>query len=236
VTVSSPQATDTPSGGLRLPVWAWLVIWFAFWVGVPVLLHLLKHGVANGWHVALTVFLAINLLICVWEISLWHRMRDIVRWYESPRGAGDRPRGNLYTTRVTLREAASTRLWARTWLGYTHWDDGYADPRSFGFTIDVGNGFSTLFPSLFFLVGMTFPIFSPVVLGIIGLLLFYQKFYGTCLYFFQYIYNRRYVGRSAASVVGVVGGTNGVWLVFPAIGLYVCVRLIVENRFDLIWN
>jgi hypothetical protein len=37
-------------------------------------------------------------------------------------------------------------------------------------------------------------------------------------------------------VVGVVGGTNGVWLVFPAIGLYVCVRLIVENRFDLIWN
>jgi len=34
----------------------------------------------------------------------------------------------------------------------------------------------------------------------------------------------------------MVGGTNGTSLVFPAIGLYVCLRLILENRFDVIWN
>ena len=31
-------------------------------------------------------------------------------------------------------------------------------------------------------------------------------------------------------------GTNGLWFVFPAIGLYVCVRLILENHFDVIWS
>jgi hypothetical protein len=230
---TEPQST---SATLRLPVWSWLTLWMAFWIGVPVLFHYATHGVVNGWHLALTVFLAINLLICGWEISLWHRIRDIQRWFTAPKGSGDRPRGNLYTTAVSPREFASTRLWARTWLGYAYWDDGYADPKSFGFAIDVGNGFSTLIPSLLFLIGMTVPIFSPVVLGILGGLLFYQKFYGTCLYFFQYLYNRRYRGRSMGSVVGVVGGTNGVWLVFPAIGLWVCYRLILENRFDLIWS
>ena len=220
----------------RLPVWSWLALWMGAWVGVPVAAHHAMHGVVNGWQVALAFFLAINLLICGWEISLWHRIDDIRRWFRMPRGSGDRPSGNLYTTRVSLREFASTRLWARTWLGYAYWDDGYADPKSFGFAIDVGNGFSTLIPSLLFLVGMTVPIFSPVVLGIVGLLVFYQKFYGTCLYFFQYLYNRRYEGRPLAGVLGVVGGTNGVWLVFPAVGIWVCVRLILDGRFDLIWG
>jgi hypothetical protein len=231
--------TDTTAvrpAGLRLPVSVWLALWMLFWVGGAVAAHYALHGVVNGWQVALAVFLAINLLICVWEISLWHRIGDIQRWFHSPRGSGDRPRGNLYTTSISFTEFWSSRLWARTWLGYAHWDDGYADPKSFGFAIDVGNGFSTLVPSALFLVGMTVPIFSPVVLGIIGLLIFYQKFYGTCLYFFQYLYNQRYEGRPLSGVLAVVGGTNGLWFVFPAVGLYVCVRLILENRFDIIWS
>jgi hypothetical protein len=222
--------------GLRMPVWAWLMAWAALWVGLPVLAHRAMHGVVNGWQVALAVFLAINLLICIWEISLWHRIRDIQRWFHDPKGSADRPHGNLYTTPISLAEFWSTRLWARTWLGYAWWDDGYADPRSFGFAIDVGNGFSTLVPSALFLVGMTFPIFPPVVLGLVGLLIFYQKLYGTCLYFFQYLYNRRWENRPLQGVLAVVGGTNGIWLVFPAIGIYVCLRLILENRFDVIWS
>ena len=153
-----------------------------------------------------------------------------------PQGSADRPSGNLYTTRLTWKQLASTRLWARTWLGYARYDPSYADRKSFGFAIDVGNGFTTLVPGFLFLIGMTFPIFSPVVLGIIGLLVFYQKFYGTCLYFFTYLFNRRYEGHRLAGVIAMVGGTNGVWLAFPAVGLYVCVRLILENRFDLIWS
>ena len=230
------ESTHEQAGAARLPVWAWLALWMTLFVGAPVLAHRIMHGVVNGWQVALAFFLAINLLICIWEISLWHRIRDIRRWFHMPKGEGDRPRGNLYTTPVTLGGFWSTRLWARTWLGYAHYDDGYADPKSFGFAIDVGNGFTTLIPSLIFLVGMTFPILSPAVLGIVGLLIFYQKFYGTSLYFFQYLYNRRYRGRPLAGVLGVVGGTNGLWFVFPAFGLYVCVRLILDGSFDILWR
>jgi hypothetical protein len=35
-------------------------------------------------------------------------------------------------------------------------------------------------------------------------------------------------------VIPVVGGTNGVWLVFPAVGLVVCAQLIFANSFELI--
>lgn len=218
-----------------LPVWAWLALWMVVWTAGPVALHYAWHGVVNGWHALLCFFLAINLLICTWELSLWHRIDDIRRWYRDPRGS-DRPRGNLYTQPATPGELLSTRLWARVWLGYTHWDDGYADPKSFGFAIDVGNGLSTLVPSLLFLFGMTLPIFSPLTLGILGLLIFYQKFYGTCLYFFQYVVNRRYENRPFGGVLAIVGGTNGTWFVFPLFGMYVCVRLIREGRFDVLWG
>ena len=77
----------------RMPVWCWLVLWAAFLVGLPVLAHYQRHDVLNAWHLALCVFLAINLLICVWEISLWHRIADIRRWFHDPKGSTDRPRG-----------------------------------------------------------------------------------------------------------------------------------------------
>ena len=98
------------------------------------------------------------------------------------------------------------------------------------------NGFSTIVPSLLFSAGMTLPILSPVWLGIVGLLVFYQKFYGTLLYFFTYLFNRRYQGQRLANVLAFVGGVNGIWLVFPAVGLYVSVRLILDRSFDVIWS
>jgi hypothetical protein len=221
---------------LRLPVWAWLAIWLVLWVGGSAIAHYALHGVVNGWQLALALFLAVNLMICVWEISLWHRIDDIERWVHHPDEGEPRPRGNLYLASVSLRELASSRRWALVWYGYARYDDGYADRRSFGFAIDVGNGFSTLLPSLFFLVAMTLPVVSPVVLGVVGLLIFYQKFYCTCLYFFTYLFNERYAGHRLGNLLAMVGGTNGIWLVFPAVGIYVCLRLILESSFDVIWS
>lgn len=221
---------------LRLPVWVWLGLWMVFCVAGSVGSHYAIHDVVNGWQVALAFFLAINVMICVWEISLWHRIDDIERWYHHPGEGEPRPRGNLYLTRVSLRELMSSRRWALVWYGYASYDDGYADRRSFGFAIDVGNGFSTLLPSLFFFFAMTVPVVPPVVLGIVGLLVFYQKFYCTCLYFFTYLFNKRYEGHRLGSLLATVGGTNGAWLVFPAVGIYVCLRLILEGSFDVIWT
>jgi hypothetical protein len=83
---------------------------------------------------------------------------------------------------------------------------------------------------------MTAGMVSPVVLGLVGALIFYQKLYCTSVYLAAYLFNRRYEGRPLAWVIGIVGGTNGIWIVFPAIGLYACIRLVLENRFDLLWS
>ena len=219
-----------------LPVWAWLTLWMALWVGVPVAAHHAVHGVVNGWHVALAFFLAINLLICLWEISLGVQIGRIERWHHDPEGRRERPRGLVWTARATPRELLSTELWARVWSEYARYDPSYADRRSFGFAIDVGNGWSTLLPSLFFLVGMTAGGVPARVLGLVGTLIFYQKLYGTCLYFFTYLFNRRYEGHPLGRVLAVVGGSNGIWLVFPLLGLYVCLRLVLSDDFAILWR
>ena len=93
------------------------------------------------------------------------------------------------------------------WSCYSAFDASYADKQSFGYLIDVGNGFSTLIPTLLFAAGMTvqpagaastvlgsFPLptwASARTLGVLGFLFFYQMFYGTVVYAFSFILNKR---------------------------------------------
>ncbi len=222
--------------GFRIPVWAWLTLWMVAWVGTAVVAHYAVHGVVNGWHLTIAFFLAINLNICIWEISLLIRNRDITYWNTDPAGRDVRPRSGVFLARMSLREMATTQPWARIFSEYVYYDLSYADTRSYGFWGDVGNGFTTLLPSIFFLVGMTVEIVSPAVLGIVGIMMFYQKFYCTSVYLVTYVFNRRWAGRPLGRVIAVVGGSDAIWIVFPLIGLYACIRLILENRFDLFWS
>jgi len=222
--------------GLRLPLAHWLGAFVTLvWVG-PVLVHHHVHGVVNPWQVLMALFLAINLLICIWEVSLFFRIGDLERDYAESGREGTPDALALFRTPVAVGELFTTRLWARTWAVYSRYDPGYSDRRSFGFAIDVGNGFASALPSLLLLVGLTFPILPARVLGVIGLLLNYQKLYGTLLYAFTFVFNRRYRGHRARDLIGMVVATNGVWIVFPLIALYVCLRLVFENRYDFLWS
>ena len=58
--------------------------------------------------------------------------------------------------------------------------------------------------------------------------------YGTVLYYSSFFFNRRHRGLPVAEVVGWVGGSNGIWIVFPLIGMYVSFQLIVSNTFDVL--
>lgn len=89
----------------------------------------------------------------------------------------------------------------QVWAVYSVFDASYSNRQSFGFFVDVGNGVTTIVPTVLLLVGMTahggggfdLPV-SARALGCVGLLTYWQELYGTCVYFFSFIENKR-LGR-----------------------------------------
>ncbi|MEM9178021.1 MAG: hypothetical protein AAGC67_22710 [Myxococcota bacterium] len=218
---------------MRVPYLALYTLWILGCTAAFGAWHADVHGSVNPWQVALAFFLAINLVTCVQEICLGLRIGQIERWFHARETHHERPRGSFWLTPVPIGDLFSATFWARMWYEYAYFDPAYADRKSFGFAVDVGNGWSTLIPSVLFLFGMTLWE-SPLVLGLLGALIFYQKLFNTSLYFFSYVFNRRYELQPLGRVIPVVGGTNGVWILFPAIGLFVCSRLILENSLSMI--
>jgi hypothetical protein len=60
--------------------------------------------------------------------------------------------------------------------------------------------------------------------------------YGTILYFLSFFFNGRQRGIPITEVVGWVGGSNGVWIIFPMIGMYASYQLIKTGTFDVFRN
>ncbi|MBW2586637.1 MAG: hypothetical protein JRD92_06805, partial [Deltaproteobacteria bacterium] len=185
-------------------------------------LHQHVHGVYNGTQIGLAFFLVINVLIAWWEIALFVCQDQIHAEYEAIkepyRGRALVRIGETFARPIPLFRVLSFRQWTTIWSSYSLFDPGYSDRRSFGYNIDVGNGFTTLVPAVLFAFGMTFELMPARVLGIIGIIIFWQMFYGTAVYFFQFFNNGRHKGHSLEELVLFVGISNAMWLVFPIWG------------------
>jgi hypothetical protein len=218
----------------------WNVIAVAVVAGsaLPVWLHHRHHGVVNGWQVALAFFLWVNTIIALWELCLCFRIGQIEQQHQrariSHRGHELALVRTFLLSAVPLRRLLSPSLWAGVWSSYSVYDDSYADRRSFGFFVDVGNGFTTLIPGLLFLYGMTFEWLPARALGLVGLLICYQMWYGTVIYLVSYFHGRKHVGRSPLEVATIVGMTNGVWLVFPVIGMIAALAMIESGTYAIV--
>jgi hypothetical protein len=220
----------------------WNVVLFVVLGGtaVPIALHHHFHGVFNPYQMALAFFTWLNAIIALWEICLFLRI-DLIeeqhrRFLVEYRGRElDRAR-DFFTTRVPIGRLFSPTLWAELWSTYSIFDDSYANRKSFGFFVDIGNGFSTLVPSFLFLYGMTFAIVPARVLGIVGLLLFYQTWYGTIIYFWSFLLNKRYRGHTPLNLALFVGMSNGLWLTFPLFGIYAAVVMIESDSYALFFQ
>ena len=66
------------------------------------------------------------------------------------------------------------------WATYAMYDPSYINDQSYGFFVDVSNGWATVVPSLVWLVSMTtsIPGLSAQALGIMGMIKFYTEFHG----------------------------------------------------------
>jgi hypothetical protein len=201
-------------------------------------LHHRVHGAYNLTQIGLAFFLVINVLVNWWEIALLvcqDQIRGEYEAFKEPyRGRELECIGKVFIRPIPVLKVLSFRQWTTVWSSYSLFDPGYSDRRSFGYNIDVGNGFTTIVPSLFFVFGMTYELVPAPILGIVGIIIFWQMLYGTALYFFQFFHNGRHKGHSVRDVILFVGITNLTWVVFPMWGLATSVQLILAGSYGLL--
>lgn len=205
---------------------------------VPVVLHQQVHGTYNVHQIGLAFFLWLNAIIALWEICLYLRIdlieAQFARFAREYRGRElDRVK-DFFGGRITAAQILSPTTWAEIWSSYAVFDDSYANRKSFGFFIDVGNGFSTLVPTLLVLYGMTYELLPARALGIVALLILYQMWYGTVVYFSSFVFNKRYVGHTTGNLAIFVGLSNGLWLTFPLWGIAVAIALIYSDSYAIL--
>lgn len=205
--------------------------------GVPIGLHRSVHGAIDVDQAVLALFLWINFIIALWELCLCFRIKHIRQNHERYRveykGRELQRVIDFGNTHVPLGKLLSPTFWSDLWASYSVFDESYANHQSFGFFIDIGNGFTTLIPTLLALYGMTYELVPPRVLGLVTLLLNYQMWYGTLVYFTSYLFNKRYVGHSRLNVALFVGVTNGLWFTLPLWGMYAAVQMIYADSFAI---
>jgi hypothetical protein len=221
-------------------------VYTAAFVVVPTLALWATHQVVHGtvffnWtYMLLSLFLNINTMITVWEISLHVYNKHIYTTFTamSKKQEKDTFPPIFMFQHVSLAEAFSLKYWANVWILYSFFDKSYSDHNSHGFWVDSGNGFSTLVPGILFTLGMTFDLMSPRHLGLLGMLQFYQEFYGTVIYFWTFFYNERvkdhgWRGSRKRSVYALVCISNGIWCAGPGLGMYVSYHLVMHDSAGL---
>lgn len=231
---SAPEA-EVPRGGV--PVWLAVVGTTLAGTALPIALHYSRHGGFNVHQIAMAFFFWLNVIIAYWEICLFFHVDAIREDYESYR---EKYTGreldrviDFFTTRIPVGQLLATRRWADVWASYSLFDESYSNKKSFGFFIDIGNGWTTLLPSLVFIYGITFEFIPARALGILGLIISYQMFYGTVIYLTSFIMNRRYKGHSFFNLAVFVGLSNGLWFVFPIWAMALAVQMIYCNCFGV---
>lgn len=242
VAVKTNGDDDTIFSGQGISVPTWVVI-SAVLAGLSllhVMLHYFEHGVVNVHHAVLAFFLVLNLLVNFWEIGLFFQGDAIREEYLSNKEKyHSQPMDyvmKIFNRRIPVFQLLSFKQWTGIWSSYCFFDPGYSRRGSFGYNIDVGNGFSTVVPALLFAFGMTYEIVPARLLGIIGVVMFWQMFYGTVVYFFQFFNAGRHVGHTRKNLLLFVVNSNGFWFFFPVWGMLVSIWMIYEDSYGIFTN
>ncbi|CAN0013794.1 unnamed protein product [Ectocarpus sp. 12 AP-2014] len=171
-------------------------------VGVPYLWlghqHYAAFGGVNVATQSVLLFLCINVVICLWELCLCYKHALIRSTHAKRVKDGQTKSVTIVVFRwMRFSEILSPSFWANIWIDYARFDDAYVQPVSAGFNIDVGNGHTTLLPSLFLLASMVRPLadakariaeicLAHAITGMVGLLAHYQMLYLSLLYFYAF--------------------------------------------------
>ena len=189
-------------------------------------------------HILLSLFFSVNLVICFWEMCLFFR-RDYVEkraeyWDERRRRTGRTPAFEFLAHKVPLTRLASPTLWADVWATYCQYDSSYADRRTFGFNVDIANGFVTPIPTLILYAAFTCDLMPALVAGIIGTMLFWQLTYMTSVYWVSFFVANRQERITWREKYIYIYAANCPWVLFALLGLYVSISLIVNGDYSVL--
>ncbi|VEU33728.1 unnamed protein product [Pseudo-nitzschia multistriata] len=264
----SPMSwTERPIPGLTITTA------FAVWLGittvlVPALIQnsyyrtesgkspLLPPITILGW--SIMFFNNLNVLIAFCEIALGNHIAFIQNHYQKllkeyrdaktgkPKKAEYLAGFAYLNMPLSLRDLYDGgQKWSQMWSTYSLWDPSYSNPESFGFFIDVGNGWSTIVPCWTWNFAILFPHYfarsntdgtAVVLLGFIGACSYWQVLYGTIIYFLSFLWNKRYQYKPLVEVLGFVGFANGIWFFFPIACLWASYKLLLDrDPVSLFW-
>ena len=189
---------------------------------------------------SLIFFNNLNIFIAICEIMLGLNITYIQGHYKKLR--------EEYTTEnqwkacidylskpLTLRDVFTSKYWlCEMWSTYALYDPSYQNYESFGFFIDFGNGLSTIPPSILMNAAIVRPeSVSSLMVGCIGLAMYWQVMYGALVYVGSFMFNKRYVGKTLIEVGLFVGFANALWIVFPPLGIYACVCMLRDGNMSV---
>ena len=144
------------------------------------------------------------------------------------------------TMPLNASEVFDGRLWSKMWSTYSLYDPSYQNHESFGFFIDVGNGWTTIIPTSIVNCAIIFPrelstlsVDPSLLVGCSGLCTYWQMMYGALIYYLSYFFNKRYQGKSNIEIAGFVGFSNSLWVIFPMVGISACVQILADKNFDV---
>ncbi len=189
-------------------------------------------------HALLILFFSINLAICYWEVCLLLRRDYIERradyWRARQRETGRSAAVEFLVGRVPLRRILSSTVWADVWATYSQYDGSYADRRTYGYNVDIANGFVTPVPTLILYAAFTFDFLPSVVAGIIGAMMFWQLTYATSVYWVSFFGANRQARIGRRDMYIYIWALNCPWVLFALLGLYVSIRLIVDGDYGVL--
>ncbi len=203
-------------------------------IGVRYLLH----GDLDAFQCLFSLFFSTNLLICYWEMCLFFR-RDYIEeraefWRRRRHETGRTPAVEFLTTSVPLHRILSPTVWADVWATYSLFDSAYADRNTYGFNVDIANGFLTPALSLTLYVTYTAGLLPAVAAGILGAMLFWQWVYASSLYLVSFLVGQKQTLITTREFYIYIFGPNAIWVLLPMLGLYVSVRLILDGDYSVL--
>ncbi|WP_419553221.1 hypothetical protein [Candidatus Poriferisodalis sp.] len=120
------------------------------------------------------------------------------------------------------------------WATYSTYDGSFADRRSYGFNVDVGNGFVTAVPSLILYAALATEFLPPMAAGIVGIMLFWQWTYATSAYLMSFFVAKRHRSIRRSELAALILGINAPWVLCPLVGLYASIRLVVDDSYSVL--